>query len=310
VDRQNGRDVVFKGSITALVTPFREGGVDEKAFQDLVEWQIQQGVHGLVPCGTTGESPSLTHDEHERIVDLCIEVAAKRVPVIAGTGSNSTAEAVSLTRHAADAGADAALVVMPYYNKPTEEGQYEHFKAIAENAEIPVIIYNIPGRCVVDMTVDTMARLAKIPNIVGVKDATGDATRPSRVRQLIGKDFCQLSGEDGCVPAMLAHGGHGCISVTANVAPALCASMHEAWQEGDTNLALDIHDQLTPLNDALFAETSPGPIKYALSLLGHCSPELRLPMTDIKGSTKELVHAALESAGLLNSGEGQWQAAT
>ena len=301
---------MFKGSITALITPFRDGEIDETAFQDLVEWQIEQGVHGLVPCGTTGESPSLTHDEHERIVDLCIEVSDKRVPVIAGTGSNSTAEAVSLTQHAANSGATAALVVMPYYNKPTPEGQYKHFVAIAESAEIPIIIYNIPGRCVVDMTVDTMARLAKIPNIIGVKDATGDATRPSLVRQLIGKDFCQLTGEDGCVPAMLAHGGHGCISVTANVAPALCASMHEAWQEGDANLALEIHDQLTPLNDALFVETSPGPIKYALSLLGHCSPELRLPMTDIKGSTKELVHAALESAGLLNSGEGQWQAAT
>ena len=301
---------MFKGSITALITPFRDGHIDETAFQDLVEWQIQQGVHGLVPCGTTGESPSLTHDEHERIVDLCIEVSDKRVPVIAGTGSNSTAEAVSLTQHAANSGATAALVVMPYYNKPTPEGQYKHFVAIAESAEIPIIIYNIPGRCVVDMTVDTMARLAKIPNIIGVKDATGDASRPSSVRQLIGKNFCQLSGEDGCVPAMLAHGGHGCISVTANVAPALCAEMHEAWQKGDTTLALEIHDQLTPLNDALFVETSPGPVKYALSLLGRCAPDLRLPMTDIKGSTKELVHAAMESAGLLDLGERQWHAAT
>ena len=301
---------MFRGSITALITPFRNGQVDESAFRGLVEWQIQQGVHGLVPCGTTGESPSLTHEEHERIVDLCIEVVAGRVPVIAGTGSNSTAEAVSLTRHAAAAGAAAALVVMPYYNKPTPEGQYQHFKTIAEDVDIPIIIYNIPGRCVVDMSVDTMARLAKIPNIVGVKDATGDAARPSQVRHLIGRDFCQLSGEDGCVPAMLAHGGHGCISVTANVAPSLCSTMHEAWQSGDVNLALEIHDKLTPLNDALFAETSPGPVKYALSLLDHCSSELRLPMTDINGSTKEMVHGAMEAVGLLSLGEGQWQAAT
>ena len=301
---------MFRGSITALITPFKNGEVDEDAFQKLVEWQIQQGVHGLVPCGTTGESPSLNHEEHERVVEICVKVAGDRVPVIAGTGSNSTAEAVSLTRHAASAGAAAALVVMPYYNKPTPEGQYQHFKTIAENAEIPIIIYNIPGRCVVDMSVDTMARLAKIPGIIGVKDATGDAARPSQVRYVIGREFCQLSGEDGCVPAMLAHGGHGCISVTANVAPGLCSAMHEAWNSGDSNLALEIHDKLTPLNDALFSETSPGPVKYALSLLGHCTPELRLPMANITGSTKELVHSAMESAGLLSLSEGQWHAAT
>ncbi|MDP6350951.1 MAG: 4-hydroxy-tetrahydrodipicolinate synthase [Alphaproteobacteria bacterium] len=301
---------MFTGSFTALITPFRDGAVDKSAFQDFVEWQIGQGVHGLVACGTTGESPTLSHDEHESVIELCIEAAAGRVPVIAGTGSNSAAEAISLTRHAAEAGADAALVVMPYYNKPTPEGQYRHFKTIAESADIPIIIYNIPGRCVVDMSVETMARLAEVPNIIGVKDATGDAARPSDVRRAIGHEFCQMSGEDGCVPAMLAHGGHGCISVTANVAPAVCAAMHEAWQAGDSAKTLEIHDQLTPLNKALFLETSPGPVKYAASLLGLCAADLRLPMCEIAGSTKEKVHAAMEAVGILTMDEGQWRAAT
>lgn len=300
---------MFKGSYTALITPFRDGRVDEKAFGDFVEWQIKSGVHGLVPCGTTGESPSLTHAEHQRVTELCIEVANGRVPVIAGTGSNSTNEAIELTQHAGKSGADAALVVMPYYNKPTSEGQFEHFKAIAENSSIPIIIYNIPGRSVVDMSVQTMARLSKITNIIGVKDATGDASRPSLVRHLIGNDFCQLSGEDGCVPAMLAHGGHGCISVTANVAPSLCAQMHEDWQKGKLGDALATHDKLTPLNEALFSETSPGPVKYAASLLGLCLEELRLPMTNIQDETKARVQSALGMAGLLNESSEQWRAA-
>ena len=301
---------MFEGSIVALITPFRDGQIDEGALSTFVEWQIESGTDGLVPVGTTGESPTLSHNEHKRVIDLCIEAAGQRVPVIAGTGSNYTEEAISLAAYARSAGANGVLVVTPYYNKPTQAGLFEHYKAINDAAKIPIIIYNIPGRCVVDMSVDTMARLAKIPNIVGVKDATGDAARPSQVRHLIGRDFCQLSGEDGCVPAMLAHGGHGCISVTANVAPGLCSAMHEAWQSGDVNLALEIHDKLTPLNDALFAETSPGPVKYALSLLDHCSSELRLPMTDINGSTKEMVHGAMEAVGILSLGEGQWQAAT
>ncbi|MBT06040.1 MAG: 4-hydroxy-tetrahydrodipicolinate synthase [Rhodospirillaceae bacterium] len=299
---------MFKGSYTALITPFRDGQVDEKAFGDFVEWQIKSGVHGLVPCGTTGESPSLSHEEHQRVTELCIEVANRRVPVIAGTGSNSTMEAIELTQHAAKSGADAALVVMPYYNKPTPEGQFEHFKAIAENSSIPIIIYNIPGRSVVDMSVQTMARLSEITNIVGVKDATGDASRPSLVRHLIGKEFCQLSGEDGCVPAMLAHGGHGCISVTANVAPSLCAQMHEDWQKGNLSDALAAHDKLTPLNEALFSETSPGPVKYAASLLGLCLEDLRLPMTNIRDETKARVRSALGMAGLLNESSEQWHA--
>ena len=301
---------MFNGSITALITPFRDGEVDEAAFQEFVDWQIKEGVHGLVPCGTTGESPTLNHAEHRRVVEMCVEAAAGRVPVIAGTGSNSTAEAVSLTQHAQQAGATAARVVMPYYNKPTPEGQYQHFKAVAESADIPIIIYNIPSRSVVDMSISTMARLAEIANIIGVKDATGDATRPSQVRQVIGHEFCQLSGEDPAVPAMLAHGGHGCISVTANVAPALCVSLHEAWQAGDAPGALDIHDQLMPLNQALFVETSPGPVKYAASLLERCTSDVRLPLTEVAGSTKEKVYAAMRAAGLLEREESQWRAAT
>jgi len=300
---------MFKGSFTALITPFRNGEVDEQAFQDFIEWQIKAGVHGLVPCGTTGESPTLSHEEHMRVVELCVEAVAGRLPVIAGTGSNSTAEAIYLTRHAFRAKADAALVVMPYYNKPTPEGQYRHYKAVAESADIPIIIYNIPGRCVVDMSVETMARLAEIPNIVGVKDATGDPVRPSKIRRAIGTDFCQLTGEDGAALAMLAHGGHGCISVSANVAPRLCAGFQDAWQAGDPGRALDLHDRLMPLHDSLFCETNPGPVKYACSVLGHGNGELRLPMVEIGAQSKEKVRAAMVAAGVLEEGVGRWQAA-
>lgn len=253
----------FKGSITALITPFKEGQVDGRAYQKLVEWQIDQGTHGLVPCGTTGESPTLTHDEHKRVVELCIEAAAGRVPVIAGTGSNSTAEAVELTRHAKAAGADGVLVVTPYYNKPTQEGLYLHFKAIADCADIPILIYNIPGRSVVDMSVDTMARLFKLKNIVGVKDATANMARVSQQRAALGSDFVQLSGEDATALGFMAHGGQGCISVTANVAPALCAEFQLACLAGNFRLALQLQDRLMPLHEALFVESNPGPVKYS-----------------------------------------------
>jgi len=291
---------MFHGSLVALITPFRNGEVDEAAFQRLVDWQIKEGTDALVPCGTTGESPTLSHAEHMRVVELCIEAAAGRVPVIAGTGSNSTAEAIHLTRHAKQAGADAALVVMPYYNKPTAEGQYRHFKAIHDAADIPIIIYNIPGRSVVDMSIETMAKLAKLPNIVGVKDATNDLARPVRTKNAIGPDFCMLSGDDATIMAFLAQGGHGCISVTANVAPRLLSEMHGAWQRGDIKSAMTINERLTPLHEALFCEASPGPVKYAANLLGHCQADLRLPLCEIAEASKQKVQRALASAGLAN----------
>ncbi|HRJ60591.1 MAG TPA: 4-hydroxy-tetrahydrodipicolinate synthase [Azospirillaceae bacterium] len=290
---------MFHGSIVALITPFKDGKVDEKAFQSFVEWQVAQGTHALVPCGTTGESPTLSHDEHRRVVELCIEAAAGKVPVIAGAGSNSTLEAIELTRHAKEAGAAAALVVTPYYNKPTQEGLYQHYKAIHDSADLPIIIYNIPGRSVVDMSVATMARLAKLPNIVGVKDATADLTRPIRTRLAIGPDFCQLSGEDATALAFNAQGGVGCISVTANIAPALCAAMQNAWAAGDLTEAYRLRDVLQPLHDAMFVETSPGPVKYAASLLGKASADTRLPLVAVADSTRDAVKAAMTGAGLL-----------
>lgn len=290
---------MFKGSITALITPFSDGKVDEQAFQKFVDWQIRQGTHAVVPCGTTGESPTLSHEEHGRVIELCVEVAKSRIPVIAGTGSNSTEEAIQLTRHAKQAGADAALVVTPYYNKPTQEGLYQHYKAIHDAADLPIVIYNIPGRCIVDMSVATMARLAKLPNIVGVKDATNDLSRPLRTRAIIGPDFCQLSGEDATATAFLAQGGHGCISVTSNIAPALVAEMHNAWNRGDLATAFEIRDRLALLHDAMFCETSPGPVKYAASLLGLCSAETRLPLVEISEASKAAVKSAMAAAGLL-----------
>jgi 4-hydroxy-tetrahydrodipicolinate synthase len=290
---------MFFGSIVALVTPFRNGMLDERAFQDLVAWHLAEGTHGLVPVGTTGESPTLSHPEHERVIELCIEAAARRVPVIAGTGSNSTEEAISLTRHAKRAGADAALVVTPYYNKPTQEGLYAHYKAIHDAVDLPIVIYNIPGRSVVDMTPETMGRLARLPNIVGVKDATADIVRPLLTFQTCGPAFCQLTGEDANTVAFLAHGGHGSISVTANVAPGLCARMQNAWREGRPEEALALHRKLMPLHKALFCETSPAPAKYALSRLGRCSGELRLPLVEIGERSKQQVDEALEAVGLL-----------
>ena len=263
----------FQGSITALITPFKNGALDETAFQRFVKRQIAIGVHFLVPCGTTGESPTLSHDEHNRVVELCIEAAGRRVPVIAGAGSNSTAEAVELTRHAKRADADGVLVVTPYYNKPTQEGLYLHFKAVNDCADIPILIYNIPGRSVVDMSVETMARLAKLSNIVGVKDATANMARVSQQRAAIGSDFIQLSGEDATALGFMAHGGQGCISVTANVAPALCSEFQLACLGGNFKRALELQDQLMPLHDALFVESNPGPVKYAAEKLGLCSSE-------------------------------------
>ncbi|MCG8558760.1 MAG: 4-hydroxy-tetrahydrodipicolinate synthase [Hyphomicrobiales bacterium] len=290
---------MFKGSFPALITPFRNGAVDEEAFQRLVDWQIAQGTHGLVPVGTTGESPTLSHDEHKRVVELCIETAAGRVPVIAGAGSNSTAEAIDLTRHAADAGASGVLVVTPYYNKPTQEGLYRHFKAINDCADIPIVIYNIPPRSVVDMSVETMVRLFELSNIVGVKDATADLARVSQQRAAMGPEFVQLSGEDGTALGFMAHGGQGCISVTANIAPALCAEFQNACLAGDFGRALEIQDRLMPVHDALFVESSPGPVKYAASRLGLCAPDTRLPLAPIAEASKTRVDAALEKARLL-----------
>jgi 4-hydroxy-tetrahydrodipicolinate synthase len=300
---------MFHGSFTALITPFENGKVADRTYQEFVNWQIEQGSHGLVPCGTTGESPTLSHTEHRHVTELCIEAVGGRVPVIAGAGSNSTEEAVDLTKHAHQAGADAVLVVTPYYNKPTQDGLYAHFEAVAAAADIPVIIYNIPGRSVVNMSVATMARLARLPNIVGVKDATADLTRPLDERAAIDDDFCLLSGEDGTALAYLSNGGHGCISVTANIAPALCAEMQNAWRDGDAARALAVQDSLMPLHSNLFVETSPGPVKYAASLLGLCSGELRLPMVEVTDATKDVVRAALEATGLLNESVEQWRAA-
>ncbi|MBB5690066.1 4-hydroxy-tetrahydrodipicolinate synthase [Roseomonas alkaliterrae] len=292
---------MFRGSMVALITPMRaDGSLDEKAFLDLVDWQIAEGTEALIPVGTTGESPTLSHDEHKRVVEMCIEGAKGRVPVIAGAGSNSTAEAIDLADHAKKAGADAILVVTPYYNKPTQEGMFLHFTAIADAVDIPMFIYNIPGRSVVDMSVETMARLARHKNIVGVKDATANLTRPLHTRRACGEAFIQLSGEDHTALAFNASGGVGCISVTANVAPRLCAEMQKAWREGRTREAMAIQDRLVPLHDALFCETSPGPVKYAASLIGRSTEHCRLPLAPLAEQSKARVREAMVSVGLLN----------
>lgn len=295
---------MFKGSITALITPFADGEIDWKAFDSLVERQVAEGSHGVVPCGTTGESPTLSHEEHKKIIERTIEIIAGRIPVIAGSGSNSTREAIELTAHARQAGATAALVVTPYYNKPTQEGLYAHYKTLAEAVDIPIIIYNIPGRSVIDMSIDTMAKLADIKNIVGVKDATADLARPLNLLNKVGPDFCQLSGEDATATAFLAQGGHGCISVTSNAAPALCAQMHTAWQEGDMDTMARCRDALAPLHKALFIESSPAPVKYAASALGLCRDEVRLPLVKASDAARQAVDAALAFAGLTGSAKG------
>ena len=290
----------IRGSMPALITPFRNGEVDEAAFRKLVNWQIAEGSHGLVPCGTTGESPTLSHEEHRRVVEICVEEAKGRVPVIAGAGSNSTAEAIELARHAERAGANAVLVVTPYYNKPTQEGLYQHFKAINDAIGIPILIYNIPARSVIDMSVDTMKRLYELKNIAGVKDATANMTRVSQQRAALGEDFNQLSGEDITALGFMAHGGHGCISVTSNVAPRLCAEFQAACLKGDFAAALKLQDKLAPLHINLFVETSPAPIKYALSLIGKCANTVRLPMVPASEKAQAAVREAMVHAGLIN----------
>jgi 4-hydroxy-tetrahydrodipicolinate synthase len=294
---------MFTGSITALITPFKSGQIDWKAFEKLIEWQIESGTDGLVPCGTTGESPTLSHEEHHQVVERCIKIAAGRVPVIAGTGSNSTQEAVSLTKEAQKAGANAALVVTPYYNKPSQEGLYQHYKMLHDCTNIPIIIYNIPGRSVIDMSIDTMCRLAELARIVGVKDATGDLARPLNLKNRLGDDFCQLSGNDDTATAFLAQGGHGCISVTSNVAPALCAKMHDSWQAGNLKQMVEARDLLTPLHRALFCETSPAPVKYAAACLGFGTDEVRLPLVPATKAARDAVDEALAFARLLSGAQ-------
>ena len=290
---------MFSGSITALITPFRDGKLDEAAFQALVDWQIGEGTHGLVPCGTTGEASMLTHDEHRRVVELCVEAAAGRVPVIAGAGSNYTDRGVELAKDLKNVGADALLVVAPYYVKPIQEGLYQHFRAIHDATDLPMVLYNIPGRCAVDVSVGCMARLhADLERFVAIKDATGDLARVAAQRDALGKDFCQLSGEDMTALAYNAMGGRGCISVTANVAPGLCAEMQEATLMGDMARALELHDRLVPLHAALFADASPGPVKFAASLLGLCSGELRLPMTPPDKHVQAVIASGIAQAGL------------
>lgn len=291
---------MFQGSCVALITPFANGSVDEKCFQNFVQWQIDEGTEGVVPVGTTGESPTLTHEEHMRVVELCVEVAKGKIPVIAGTGSNSTAEAVMLTEHAEKAGADGALVVTPYYNKPSQEGLYQHFKSIHDATGIPIVIYNIPGRSIVDMTVDTMARLAKLPRIVGVKDATADLSRPQLTTIHCGEDFDQLSGEDASALPYLAAGGHGCISVSCNAAPRLLAEMHRAWRDRNVDRAMEIQNRLTPLHKAMFCEPSPAPAKYAAELLGLATRHVRQPLVELSDAGKKQVRDAMVFAGLLN----------
>ena len=288
----------LRGSMTALVTPFRDGALDEDAFRKFVDWQIDQGTHVLVPCGTTGESPTLAHDEHDRVIEICIDQARGRVPVIAGVGSNATNWAVSRARHAEKSGADAVLTVTPYYNKPTQDGMYAHFKAVNDAVGIPIIIYNIPGRSVVDMSVETMKRLFELKNIAGVKDATAKIDRVSLQREAMGEGFIQLSGEDATALGFNAHGGVGCISVASNVAPRLCADLQEATLSGDYAKALAIQDRLIPLQSALFYESNPVPTKYALSRLGLMSDEVRLPLVPATEGARRAVDAAMAHAGL------------
>jgi len=295
-----GTRTSFRGSFTALVTPFRDGTVDEKTFRHLVNWQIDEGTNGLVPVGTTGESPTLSHEEHMRVVEWCIAEARGRVPVIAGAGSNSTLEAIDLALHAEKAGADAVLVVTPYYNKPTQEGLYQHFKAIDDAIGIPIIIYNIPGRSVVDMSVDTMKRLYELRNIAGVKDATSSMVRVSQQREALGPEFNQLSGDDATALGFMAHGGHGSISVTSNVAPRLCAEFQGACLRGDFGAALKVQDKLMPLHLNLFIEASPCPTKYALSLLGKCADTVRLPIVVLSDKSRAVVRDSMVHAGLIN----------
>ena len=290
----------FRGSFTALVTPFKNGALDESAFRDLVNWQIDEGSHGLVPVGTTGESPTLSHEEHHKVVKWCVEEAKGRVPVIAGAGSNSTKEAIELAQHAEKAGAAAVLVVTPYYNKPTQEGMYQHFKAVNDSIGIPIFIYNIPPRSVVDLSVETMARLFELKNIAGVKDATANLARVSQQRHAMGPDFIQLSGEDMTALAYMAAGGHGCISVVANVAPKLCADLMSAVLKGDYIEGLKIQDRLVPLHDAIFKEPGLAGAKHGLKILGRLEEDIRLPLMSVTPPTGKVIRSAMVHAGLIN----------
>ena len=290
---------MFKGAHTALITPFKGGQIDEESFRSFIDFQISEGIHGLVPVGTTGESPTLSHEEHKLAVELCVQQADKRVPIIAGTGSNNTEEAIDLTRHAERAGADAALVVTPYYNKPTQKGLYSHFEAISKSTKLPIIIYNIPGRSIVDMSTETMKSLFKIENIVGVKDATSNIPRVYESKTVIGENFNQLTGDDATTLAFMTYGGHGSISVTSNIAPKLCSQFMQLCLSKDFKEAAKINDKLMPLHHALFVESSPGPVKYAASKLGLCGEEIRLPLTLISDETKVLVDKALKHASLI-----------
>ena len=292
---------MLRGSITALLTPFANGAVDEKAFSNFVDWQIKEGSHGLVPVGTTGESPTVTHEEHRRVVEICVEVAAGRVPVVAGAGSNSTAEAVALAKFAESVGADAVLSVVPYYNRPNQEGLFQHYSALASAIGIPVVLYSVPGRTVVDIAVDTVARLHEAhPNIIGIKDATADLSKASQMRAKLGKEFILLSGEDITALGFNAHGGTGCISVTSNVAPRLCSQMQNACQQGNFADALEVQDKLVHLHRALFIEPNPSGVKYAASRLGLCKNELRLPLVSVAQTTEAAIDAAMTHAGLIH----------
>lgn len=290
---------MFKGLFTALMTPFDNGRIDDEAFQRFVEFQIASGVNGLVPCGTTGESAVMTPEEHLHVIEMCVKTAAGRVPVIAGTGCNNTHRVIETTLAAQKAGADAALIVTPYYNKPTQEGLFRHFKAVHDAVSLPIVLYNVPGRTGVNMSVETIERLAALPRIVGIKDATPDLMRPLKIRAVVPDDFSVLSGEDGTVVAFLAHGGDGCISVSANVAPKLCSDLHRAWARKDWAEICRLRDILVPLNDAMFVETNPCPVKYAASLIGYGDGSLRLPLWEISDRSKETVKAAMQAVGVL-----------
>lgn len=288
----------FHGSYVALVTPFKKGKVDFDAFQKLVEWHIASGTHGLVPCGTTGETPTLSDSEHKSLIEACIEAAAGRVPVIAGAGSNATDKALDLARFAEKSGADGILVVTPYYNKPSQEGMYQHYKTLNDKQGLPVILYNVPGRTGVELSVDTVIRLGALKRIVAIKDASVDLSRPLQIRTALGDGFIQLSGEDGTVAAYLAQGGHGCISVTANVAPKLCAQLHNSWQKKDYKTFSKVRDALMPLHKTLFAETNPAPAKYCLSKMGRIENSLRLPLLPVSAPTRKLLDSAMKAAGI------------
>lgn len=292
---------MFRGSIPALITPFKNGEIDLKAFCDFVDWQVVSGSHGVVPCGTTGESPVLDDEDVQKIMTATVEVVGGRIPVIAGTGTNSTRKTIQNTRLARQSGVDAALVVVPYYNRPTQDGLYAHYKAVHDSTDLPIIIYNVPGRCGTEISVETILKLAELPRIVGIKDATSDTSRTTEIKSSVKSGFCVLSGEDALAGAFLAQGADGCISVTANVAPAECAAFQDAWVSGNVPLFKELQSRLMPLHKALFVETSPAPVKYAASVLGICSDEVRLPLVPASPKARKRVDEALCMSGLINS---------